>query len=134
MSIETATHDGRQAADARMVDACTITRPGGAGVFDPDTGAYTNPAGAVVYSGPCEVKFSDALSTQSPEVGGQELAVTRLTLKVPVSATGVRVDDIATITAAVDADLVGRSFRVISGFAGAFVTARRLQVEEVVDA
>lgn len=115
-----------------MVDACTLAHPGAAATFDPVTGAYTDTAGTVFYTGPCEVKFSDALSTQSPEVGGQELAITRLTLKVPVTAGDVRVDDIATMVAAVDADLVGRSFRVIASFAGAFITARRCQVEEVI--
>ncbi len=115
-----------------MVDACTVTRPGAAGTFDPDTGTYTNPTGTAVYSGPCEVQVSDGLTTQNPEAGGQELTITRLTVKVPVSVVGVRVDDVVTVTASLlDPDLVGRVFKVTAGHAKSFLTARRLQVVEV---
>lgn len=120
----------RAEAEARMVDACTITRGGGAPVFDPDTGTYTDPAASTIYTGACEVQISDGLTARQTEAGGAELTVTRVTVKVPMSAEGVQVGDVVTITASVhDPDLVGQEFTVVAGFAKTFGTARRLQVE-----
>lgn len=134
MSIETATADGRAAAESRMVDACTIAHPGGEPVFDPSSGTYTDPASTTIYSGKCEVQVSDGLNARETEAGGTELTVSRVTVKVPVSATGVRVGDVVTITAVHpdgDADLVGQEFSVKGPHGKTFATARRLQVERV---
>lgn len=115
-----------------MIDACSITRGGGASTFDPDTGEYTTPAGSTIYVGKCEVQVTDSLNAQDADAGGEVATVLRLTLKVPVSVTGVRIDDVATVTDSVlDPDLVGRTFRVVSPHSKSFATARRLQVEEV---
>jgi len=130
VTIETVTAEGRIAAEMRMLDACTITRSGGADTFNPTTGVYTTPAGSAVYTGKCEVQVSDGLNARDTEVGGQEITLTRLTVKVPMSVEDVQVDDVVTITASLlDPDLVGQTFRVIEGFAKSFATARRLQVE-----
>lgn len=122
----------RAEAEGRMVDACTITRGGGEETLDPDTGVYTTPAGSTVYTGKCEIQVTDSLNAQDADAGGEIATVLRLTLKVPVSVTGVRKDDVATVTASLlDPDLVGRAFRITSGHSKTFATARRLQVEEV---
>lgn len=132
MSIDTVTLRGRTAAEARMVDACTITRPGGEDTFNPNTGAYTTPAGSTVYTGACEVQVSDGLNAQTTEAGGQVVTDQRVTVKVPVSVEGVTVDDVVTITASAhDPNLVDKTYRVLGGFAKTFATSRRLQVEEV---
>ncbi len=132
MTIETVTLQGRSAAEARMTDACSIAHPGAAATFDPVTGTYTDPTATVFYTGPCEVQVSDGLTAQEGEAGGAELTVLRLMVKVPVEVTGVVVDDVVTITASLlDPDLVGRVFQVVAGHAKSFLTARRLQVEEV---
>lgn len=116
-----------------MLDACTITRGGGDPVFDPNTGTYTTPAPSTIYTGVCEVQISDGLNAQQTEAGGQVVTERRVTLKVPMSVTGVEVDDIATITASLlDPDLVDQTFRVMGTFAKSFATARRLQVEETI--
>ena len=113
-----------------MVDECTITRGGGDPTFDPNTGTYTNTVGTTIYVGPCEVQISDGLNAQTSEAGGQVVTDRRVTVKVPMSVEGVRVDDVVTITASeLDPDLVGQSFRVMTGFAKSFSTARRLQVQ-----
>ncbi len=119
-------------AEGRMVDTCTLAHPGGEETFDPDTGTYTTPAATTYYSGPCEVQISDGLTARETEAGGTELTLSRLTLKVPVSVEGIEVNDIATITASeLDPALVDQEYRVLSGFAKTFATARRLQVEAV---
>lgn len=115
-----------------MVDACAITRAGGAPTFDPNTGTYTDPADSPVYTGACEVQISDGLNASTSEVGGQVVTERRVTVKVPVSAEGIQIDDVVTITASdLDPDLVGQRFRVVAGFAKSFATSRRLQVEAV---
>lgn len=120
----------RAEAEGRMVDACTITRGGGDPVFDPNTGTYTTPAGTTVYTGKCEVQITDGLNARAADVGGTEVTLSRLTVKIPMSVEGVQVDDIVTITASLlDPDLVDQTFRVLAGFAKTFATARRLQVE-----
>lgn len=122
----------REEAEARMVDTCAIVRPGGDPVFDDESGTYTTPAGSSVYSGRCEVQVSDGLNARQAEAGGAEITVTRVTVKVPVSVTGVQVGDVVTITAAVnDADLVDTEFQVVGLHAKTYATARRLQVERI---
>lgn len=122
----------RREAEGRMIDTCTIRRPGGDPVFDPDTGDYIDPPSTVVYSGKCEVQISDGLTASTAEAGGTEITARRLALKVPVSVTGIKVDDLVTIDACVnDSELVGSQFRVIAGHAKTWATARRLHVEEV---
>lgn len=122
----------RAEAEARMVDACTITRGGGAPVFDPNTGMYTTPAGTTVYTGPCEVQISDGLTARQADAGGTDVTLSRLTVKVPISVEGIQIDDTVTITASLlDPDLVDQDYRVEAGFAKTFATARRLQVERL---
>jgi hypothetical protein len=121
----------RAEAEAMMVDACTITHAGTDDTtFDPDTGTYTNDADSTVYTGPCQVQVSDGLTAQQTEAGGAELTVTRVMVKIPVTATGVQVGDLVTITTATnDADLEGQVFTVVGLHAKTFATSRRLQVE-----
>lgn len=129
MSATSVTLRGRTAAEARMVDACTIVRLGSE-TFNPTIGEYTTAAPTSLYVGACEVQVSDGLNAQEQETGGQVVTQRRVTVKVPMSVTGVQVDDVVTITAAaLDADLVGQAFRVVGEFAKSFATARRLQVE-----
>lgn len=132
MTASSVTLRGRTAADARMVDACTIAHPGGDPTFDADTGEYTDGTPTVYYTGKCEVQISDGLNARETEAGGTELTLTRLTVKVPISVEGVVVNDIVTITASeLDPDLVDQQYRVLAGMAKSFATARRLQVERM---
>lgn len=115
-----------------MIDACSISRSGGEETYDDTTGEYTTPASVLIYAGPCEIQVTDSLNAQDADAGGEIATVLRLTLKVPVSVTGVRIDDVATVTDSVlDPDLVDRSFRIVAPHAKSFSTARRFQVEEV---
>lgn len=132
MSVETVTLEGRIAAEARMVDACTVTRPTAGEAFDATTGTYDTIGTSTVYSGPCEVQLSDGLNARGTEAGGSDVTISRLTVKIPVSATGVRVDDLVTVTSSTfDEELAGQKFAVVAGHSKTFATARRLEVERV---
>lgn len=114
-----------------MVDTCTITRAGeGQGAWNEADMDYDPPPPTTVYTGRCRVQLSAAMAN-TPEAGERVMVVQRATVAVPVAATGVRVGDTVTITAAAhDPDLVGNTYRVRSLFAKTHATARRLEVEE----
>jgi hypothetical protein len=122
---------GRAAAERLMVDECTITRAGeGEPVFNETTMQYDPPPGSTVYTGRCRVQLTGAMAG-TPEAAERVLVVQRATVQVPISVTGVEVDDVVTITASAhDPDLVGNRYRVRSLFAKTHATARRLEVEE----
>lgn len=129
MSAESAVLAGRAAAEALMVDTCTITRADGTETTDPGTGIVT-PGGSTIYTGPCRVQVR-ALVAQSPEAGEVQLSVGQVEMQIPMAVTGVRTGDVATIlTAALDPDLVGRRFRVSVPAHKTHATARRLSCTE----
>lgn len=123
----------RAEAEARMVDACTITRSGGEPTFDPVTGTYTDPQPTTIYTGKCEVQVSDGLNARSTEAGGADVTLSRLTVKLPVEGSeDVRGGDTVTISAAVlDSALVDQEYTVLSGHAKSFATSRRLEVQRL---
>ncbi len=130
MSAATALARGRVAAEALMVDACTITRP--AVTFtNPDTGQQTIEATAV-YSGPCRIQQHVPGGSRPSDVGEAYDLMLRLELQIPMSVTGVQVNDVVTMTSSVhDPDLPGRTFRVRDLAHKTHATARRLGLEEV---
>ena len=137
MSDASAVAFGRAAAEARMTDACTITRPGaGDPVFDPESGEMVPPAPVTMYSGVCRVKAVTAAVTEV-DAGERQVGVVRLEVHLPVEhatydTAKVHRGDTVTVTAAtLDPGLVGRTFTVSAGFVGSQNTARRLPVEAV---
>lgn len=129
MTAASVTVAGRLAAERLMVDACTITRSAGNAGLNEVTGR-TVPRATTVYSGPCQVQVPDT-QPQTPEVGERTATVQRLTVKIPVSVTGVRVGDRVTLTtAALDGDLAGRTYRVAGLHDKTYATSRRLACEE----
>lgn len=120
---------GRAAAEAGMVDACTVEHP---------TGESTGPGGVITatyaapfYSGKCQVQIT-AETGQTVDVGEAHRIVTRKTVKLPISVLGVREGDRITITAAAhDPDLAGRVYTVRDVEAKTYLTARRVTVTEV---
>lgn len=122
----------RTEAEGRMVDSCTITRPTDEETFDDTTGTYDDTDTSTIYTGKCEVQLSDGLNARGTNTGGSDVTITRLTVKIPVSATGVKVGDLVTITVGThDPTLVDSKFAVVAGHAKTFATARRLEVERV---
>lgn len=128
MSATSVTLRGRIAAEAIMVDACTIQHVTGSST-DTTTGQVT-PTYSTVYTGKCKVQGGQSDSGQ--DVADAHLAVLSLTVHVPIAVTGVVETDVVTITASVnDPELVGRVFRVLGPVHKSFATARRLPVIEV---
>lgn len=128
MTATSTASQGQVLAEQLMTDACTITRSGGAPVFDSTTGTYTDPAATTVYSGKCRVKPAN-LTSRTVQAGEQQVALWPYSVSMPLSALP-ELDDVVTVTASVDASLVGRTLRVRSVARGTFLTARRLDCEE----
>lgn len=119
---------GRAAAEAGMVDTCTVSRVTGE-TTDENTGAVT-PTRSTLYTGACRVQQRTASS--SPAEAGESYALMlALEVQLPMSVTGIKTEDEITITASVhDADLVGRVFLVRSLAHKSHATARRVGVVE----
>jgi hypothetical protein len=120
------------AAEAGMVDACTIRRV---------TGETTVPSSGVVipaylvpnpYSGKCRVQQSLAQADQHDAGEDYQLQL-RLTVQLPMTVTGLEVGDQVTITASQDGDLVGRTFLIRDLFHKTDASARRVGVTERTD-
>jgi hypothetical protein len=129
MSATTATLRGRLAAEANMVDACTIQRV--TGTTTNDTTGVVTPTYTTIYSGRCRVQQVVPIAKPA-HVGEAAVWLQRLVLQVPMSVTGIASDDLVTITASLlDPDLVGRTFHVRELGHKTHMTARRVQLEEV---
>lgn len=131
MGAVEAVRAGRIAAEALMVDACTIRAPATFGAMDPDTGLRVETAGAVRYSGRCKVQTYEP-HEETPQSGQHLYTVQRYAIHIPAEAAAVQVNDEVTITAAVlDSALVGRRYRVAGLLHKSMATAQRLLVDEV---
>lgn len=120
---------GRLAAEAGMVDACTITRVAGRST-DTTTGAVTLTT-STLYTGKCRVQQLQA-QVSTEDVGEDQVLLLRLEVQLPMGVTGLQVGDRITVTASAhDADLVGRVFRVHDLAHKTHATARRVQCLEV---
>lgn len=119
---------GRTAAERLMVDTCTIRRQSGE-TMDPVT-LQMVPTYTTVYSGKCRVQITAVVGATMPEAGERTVVTQRISVSIPMDAAA-RVDDqVVMETAAHDADLVGRVYRVRSEFAKTHATARRLECED----
>lgn len=123
---------GRVAAEALMLDACTITGPGtGARVWDNTTGEWTYPTEVVVYTGKCKVQTADSL--RLGEAGEVTMAVSTVSLHLPIAGTGSvgRGMEAVITSAAFDPALVGKRLQIQASQAGSQKTARRFACEVV---
>lgn len=127
MSRDSVLAAGRRAAEAGMVDACTIRRVTGK-TTNSVTGVVTK-THATLYTGKCRVQQQRALAEQR-DVAEDRVLLLRLEVQLPVSATGLRTSDEITITASRDADLVGRVLLIRDLAHKTDATSRRVQVTE----
>jgi hypothetical protein len=119
---------GRAFAEEGMVDTCTIRR--GNGTTLDDFSGTTVPAWTALYTGKCRVQQGIAQADEQ-DVGEDYQLRLRLVVQLPVSVTGLKVEDEITITAAAhDPDLVGRVFRIRDLMHKTHPTARRVGVVE----
>lgn len=129
MSATSATLAGRAAANALMVDTCTITADVPL-VYDEESDTYVTPAGSLRYSGPCKVKPRDNVD-RVVEAGAQTVSIWPYVVSIPMSVTTVELDDVITVTACpLDPALVDTRLRVRQATTGTYLTARRLGCEE----
>ena len=130
MTVVDAVMRGRVAAEALMLDSCTVERSSGT-VTNTDTGKVY-PALSTIYTGPCKIQQTLAQSS-NPVAGEHRFTVQDTRWDTPVSAGPFMVGDVVTITAAVlDSQLVGRVFRIVETFHKSGATAQRTRAEEVV--
>ena len=117
---------GRARHAQLMLDACTVTRPG-TRTYDPVTQQYTTPS-QTVYSGPCRIKIWRGQDEQAAEA---EINVQRYYLDLPLGDTApdVRRRDTVTITASLNAALVGRVLILTNAEAETTDTAFRITCE-----
>jgi hypothetical protein len=96
MSAVTATLAGRRAAEALMVDACTITTPGSPATND-TTGVVTNTP-TTKYTGRCKLQRPSGDGRR--EVAEASVVVAPLELHLPVvGSEGLAEGDVVTVTA-----------------------------------
>jgi hypothetical protein len=119
---------GRAAAEAGMVDACTIRRRAAGGATDPDTG-YPTQTWTDLYAGKCRVQQAQAQAGRE-DVGEDRLLLLRLEVQLPMTVTGLQVGDEITIATSQDPDLPGRVFLVHDLAHKTDATARRVQCLE----
>jgi hypothetical protein len=118
----------RTAAEAGMVDSCTIRHRTGE-TTDENSGTIT-PAWSALYTGKCRVQQQQA-QAQQQDAGEDYLLLLRLEVQVPMSVVGLEVGDEVTITASVhDPDLPGRVFLIRDLAHKTHASARRVQVTE----
>jgi len=132
MSAQSATLQGRVAAEALMTDACRITGASES-VWDEDAGTYTAGDPVVVYEGPCKLQTRNVLVNDA-DAGDREVGVVRWEVHLPVvGSEAVTRGHVVTVTAcALDAAAVGQAFTVSGPHVGSMKTARRVPVEAVV--
>lgn len=127
MSARAALLAGRRAAEAQMVDTCTV-RPVTGETTDAD-GDVVPTYGAALYTGRCKVQ---ALEGQERDGAGGAITVQRYRVDVPAGSFVPAVGHVVTITSATfDPNLVGRAYRVVALLHKTAATAYRLAVEEV---
>jgi hypothetical protein len=130
MTAQVTAEEGQALAESLMVDSCTITRRGGDPVFDDTTGTYTPATPTTVYTGVCKVRPSNLSGNTTAQAGEREVSLWPFSVSIPV-AEDADLDDVVTVTASLDPSLVGRTLRVRSVARGTYLTARRLDCEEV---
>ena len=121
---------GRAAAEAIMLDTCTIRRRTGE-TTDPDTGEVTPVYTTIMTGQKCKVQTRGYWG-EPRDIGEAAKVVLAFEVHLPVSVTGlVTRDEITIDTATSDPELVGRTFRIKDLAHKSLATARRFLCQEV---
>jgi hypothetical protein len=125
----------RARALSRMVDQCTISRPGvSSGPVDPVTGLQAVSGGTSIHSGRCFILEKRVQNPTARGVAGDAPFVEVATLEIPHITSGLRLEvkDIVVITAAPDhPGDVGRRFRITYVNPGTQLKAQQCQMEVI---
>lgn len=129
MTPEQAILAGRAAAEALMIDTCTITRVTSE-TPDLQTGLITTET-MVVYTGPCRIQQKGHLSRPTT-VAEAYLYQSPVELQLPMAVTAVRIrDDVTIDTSVLDPALAGQHYWVKEPAAKTHATSRRFGIESV---
>lgn len=129
MTALSTAQQGQVLAESLMLDTCTISRAG-AETFDDATGTYSDTE-STVYSGKCRLKPSVLSADRVAQAAERQIALWPFSVSLPVDVTDVELDDVVTVTASQDPSLVGVRLRIRSVARGTYLTARRVDCEEV---
>lgn len=133
MSVASATHAGRRAAEARMLDEFELRVYTGGWAYNPDTGQDER-AYDVAFTTPGRVKVATTVPADS-EVGGRTATTVRRELHIPYDSPAVPAGAVAVCTyvdESSDPTLLGAELTLAGPAPGSQTTARRLLVEEVI--
>jgi hypothetical protein len=127
VSVRGTTLAGRRAAEARMTETCSITKPGtGEPVRNDTSGKLTEPDPVEVYADKCRVRMIALADRQTLVAQGHLFSTDDLILSVPMKVTGIKVGMTVTMTASsMDPDLVDQIYNVQAVLRGSQSTARR---------
>lgn len=117
MSILSVTSEGQAAHEAIMVDSCLITRAS----TDP-----LDPTPTTVYDGPCLFKVEGRIPVTAPDAAGTQTALDRVVCKIPVSVTGVDLNDKITCVSSINPSLVGDTFYVVGLLSQSAASSQRI--------
>jgi hypothetical protein len=125
--------EGRAFAESLMTDACTIQTVLGE-TLDEDT-LQLIPTLEPLYSGKCLVS-GGSTSQSAAGIGrygaGERAVITETRIvKVPAAVSGIKPDQLLTITACADPELVGRTFLIRGEESKTYLTSRRLTCEDI---
>lgn len=127
VSLESVLRDGRAAFERRMRATCLIRRVTGSTINEWGT---ETPTYITVYAGKCYTRYPGMAFEQNPEVGGFNLTVSRLVLRIPFGPV-VKPGDVVTIVSDVDnPQMVGSKLRVASMDDQSQATAQRVLCED----
>jgi hypothetical protein len=130
MSRESVRARGQARAQEAQVDTCTIRRLTGKTV---GAGGVITKTWTQLYAGPCRVQIPGIIGTGSGEdVGEAYRVIERRSIQLPMSLTGLAEgDELTIVTAADDADLVGKRYTLRDIPAKTDATSRRVTALEV---
>lgn len=111
----------------RFVDTVTISNPVTGGTFNPSTLVYDGGSGGVVYTGGGLIRASTTEPIE--ETTQEERTYLDFDLYLPYDSTGFAPDQIVTVDASIDPDLVGKTFRVVAIERDTYNTRRKLRIE-----
>lgn len=132
MTAQSATLRGQAAAERLMQDTGRIRRPNGT-TLDATTLAQV-PAYTNIWTGPCRVQRSGALSPSNSAAGGYEFGIKSVIAQLPIASTGMRRGDVFDVTAigpVTDPTLVGLTATIEADLSKSHATKRTLVCEEV---
>ena len=132
MGAESAVLAGRAAAEALMVDHCTVKHQT---ATTPGPNLEEVPVYETVWSGPCRVQRSGALSPREASgAAGYEFGIDSILAQLPLSASGIKRGHVFVVDGLgdeSDPDLLGLTATILSNLTKTHATKRTLVCEEV---